>query len=83
VSVGDLGHADLALPTLLCSSHEDDETVDLRYAVAAPADLGDSNVVLLSDFNWLGFEGPESATASTAAATPAVSPSSETRSFTS
>jgi hypothetical protein len=82
VPVGDLSDANLALPTLLCSSHEDDETVNLRNAVAAPADLGNSNVILLSDLNWLGFEGPESAASSTAATT-AVSPSSETRLFTS
>ncbi len=76
--VGYLGHLDLALPALLGAGHEDDETVNLRYAVTAPADLGNSNIVLLSYFNRLWLEGPES-TASAAV----IAPSSETRLFTS
>jgi hypothetical protein len=77
-----LGHLDLALPALLGSGHKDDETVNLCNAVTAPADLGNSNVVLLSYFNWLWLEGPEAA-ASAAAASPVASSSSETRLFTS
>ena len=78
--VGYLGHLDPSLPALLGTGHEDDETVDLRDAVAAPADLGNGHIVFLSYFNWLWLERPEAA-ASTAASSEA--PSSETRSFTS
>jgi hypothetical protein len=76
--VGYLSDLDLALPALLGSGHEDDETVNLRNAVSAPADFGNGNVVFLSYFNRLWLKGPES-TASAAV----VAPSSETRSFTS
>src|SRR5579863_755981 len=72
-SVGYLGHLDLALPALLGTGHEDDETVYLRNAVAAPAYLGNSNVVLLSYFHRLRLEGPEAAAASAAAAPPVAS----------
>ncbi len=78
--VGYLGNLHLALPALLCAGNEDDETIDLCDAVTPPADLGNGNVILLSDFNWLWLEGPES-TAAWAAAS--IIPSSETRSFTS
>jgi hypothetical protein len=80
--VGYLGHLDLALPALLSAGHEDDKTVDLRDAVTASADFGNSNVVLLPDLNRLWLEGPEAAAASAAAASPIAS-SSETRLFTS
>ena len=76
-----LGHLDLALPALLGAGHKDDETVYLCNAVTASADLGNSNVVLLSYFNRLWLEGPEAA--ASAAAPPVASSSSETRSFTS
>ena len=78
--VGYLGHLDLALPALLGAGDKDDETVDLRYAVTAPADLGNGNVILLSDLNRLWLEGPEAAAS---AAAPPVASSSETRLFTS
>jgi hypothetical protein len=77
-SVCDLGDLNSGLLSLLGACHEDDETVDLRYAVTAPADLGNGHVVFLSDLNRLGLEGPESTRA-----TSAVVPSSETRLFTS
>jgi hypothetical protein len=77
-SVCDLGDPDLGLLALLGACNEDDETVNLRDAVTTPADLGNSNVVFLSDLNRLWLEGPES-TRTTAA----VVPSSETRLFTS
>jgi hypothetical protein len=77
-----LSDLDLSLPALLCAGHKDDETVNLCDAVAAPADLGNGNVILLSDLNWLWLEGPK--TASTRAATAAaIASSSETRLFTS
>jgi hypothetical protein len=75
-----LGHLDLSLPALLGAGHEYDETVNLRDAVTASADLGNGNVVFLSYFNRLWLERPEAAAS---AAAPPEASSSETRSFTS
>jgi len=81
--VGYLGHLDLSLPALLSAGDKDNETVNLCDAVTPPADLGNGNIILFSDFNWLWLKGPEAAAASAAAASPVASSSSETRSFTS
>jgi hypothetical protein len=81
--VGYLGHLDLSCPALLSAGHKDNETVNLCDAVTPPADFGNSNVILFSDFNWLWLKGPEAAAACAAAASPVASSSSETRSFTS
>ena len=76
-TVSDSGDLDPCALALLRARDKDDEAVDLRNALAAPAGVGDSNVVLLADLNWLWFEGtPEAAATSSAVAAASASAAS-------
>lgn len=63
---------------MLCPGDKDDETVDLCNTVATPAGVRDSNVVLLTDLNWLWLEGSETSASVSASAATIASALSET-----
>jgi len=71
VSVPNLSDPDFCFLSFFSSWDEDDETFDLRYSIAASADLSDGNIVFLAHFDRLRFERPWTTEATTSVATSA------------